>query len=69
MSITITLGWWMLPLAVSLIALGKTLHYAANRKITGDYDFGVDVLLIAAVSLIVSLGAWTIYLGIKLALT
>lgn len=61
MSITLTAGWWMLPLFITAIAFGWGFHMVGKHgQRHGDYDFvspliGLGILML---SLIVSLVAW-----------
>lgn len=53
MNMTITLYWWYLPTILFL----APFVYSHFRTPGGDYDFGVDVMLI-------SLGCWGVALGV-----
>lgn len=66
MNITISLGWWLIPAAITALAFAKASLYVAKRKPGGDYDFGVDILFMGAAALIVSMAAWLAYFGLKL---
>lgn len=66
MNLTITLGWWLIPAAITAAAFGKAALYVAKREPRGDYDFGLDILLVWGAALIVSLVAWVTYLGLRL---
>lgn len=68
MSITLTLGWWLIPAIITIIVFIKWGIYTLGRESGGDYDFGVDVLLGLLVAAVVSMFSWTIYLGIALLL-
>ncbi len=65
MDIKLHLGWWLLPFLITIITFGKLSIYCAKRKSGGDYDFGVDILLLGAGAAIISLTAWLIYFIIK----
>lgn len=66
MSLTITLGWWLIPAVITAISLGTAAIYVAKREPGGDYNFGVNILLVGAAALIVSLVAWVTYFGLRL---
>ena len=67
MNITIALGWWLIPAAITGYAFWRSVRYSINRgPIRGDYDFGIDVIMAQGAALIVTLFAWLLYAVIRL---
>jgi len=58
MTITLALGWWMIPAAITLIGLAWSIYIASIDK------WIIATLLAFAFSTIVSLLAWLIYVGL-----
>lgn len=56
---TITLGWWAVPLAITTIAFLASFMADAGGR--GGYLSGLDTLIFNALALIVSLIAWLIW--------
>lgn len=64
MSFTVTLGWWVLPAAVTLIAFGWYGAWEDRQPPPSDYGAigdGLARMLLLALALIASLIAWLIY--------
>lgn len=64
MEFTLTLGWWLAPFAVTLIAFGWFWIWAANDPPSSGYGnigrgLGQALFLLAAI--VVSLVAWLVY--------
>ena len=59
MSITITIGWWFVPLLVTFAAF----YFAGSRLDDGggDYHFPVDIFIYGPLAIIVSIVAWLIW--------
>lgn len=61
MDISITLGWWALPLAITLVSLSWAVFTPA-KPMRGDYSFPDPMPAIRfAGALILSLAAWLIW--------
>jgi hypothetical protein len=56
---TITLGWWAIPLAITIIAF--LASFMADTRSSSGYLSGIDTLIFNALALIVSLIAWLIW--------
>ncbi|ASY64469.1 hypothetical protein SJ05684_c30450 [Sinorhizobium sojae CCBAU 05684] len=64
MELTVTFGWWLLPLAVTLLSFGFSLVRVGKSEPYGDYGMIGQALAFAfmmALSLIASLVAWLIW--------
>jgi|GEM_PF-1821831 len=64
MELTVTFGWWLLPLAVTLLSFGFSLVRVGTSEPYGDYGMIGQALAFAfmmALSLIASLVAWLIW--------
>jgi hypothetical protein len=62
MTIHIELGWWLLPLAVSVGAFGYAAWADRDNEPGGDYSFpGIVTAIYNGLALIVSLIAWLIW--------
>lgn len=60
MTIKITFGWWLLPLAVTIICFGWAFWHGGEHP--GMYGSGVLFnLIVWLVALIPALGAWLIW--------
>lgn len=58
--ITITLGWWIIPTLITIVAVGLAFW---PRESGGGYpDFGAAFLMLLAI--IAALVAWVIYLAL-----
>jgi len=60
-AITITLGWWCIPAAITaIVAFAATLYLARRGR---QYGIGadLDVLILGGLGLIVILFAWAAY--------
>jgi hypothetical protein len=57
-ALTITLGWWSLPAAITLIAFAWLIFSEAPRH-HGDYDLGPMFEVLLAVFVVVI--AWLLY--------
>ena len=55
MTITITIGWWLVPMLVTLLAVG----WAALGP------GGLDSLIDGVAALLVTMTAWIAYLGLR----
>lgn len=60
---TITLGWWIAPVLVTLMCIAFPMLVERNSKPTGGYDIGGGVILalVVLVCIIVALIAWLIW--------
>lgn len=60
MNLTITLGWWVIPAAVTIASLIWALVPRRSERRSGDYDFAfwIPAAFRLAVSIIVSLALW-----------
>lgn len=63
MSVNVTLGLWVLPLAWSVVLLTWALVPRASERRSGDYDFGfmLPAVFRALGAVIGSLVAWLIW--------
>jgi len=64
MTITLTFGWWLLPLAVTIAAFGWHSWATKENRRTGGYeDIGMAMgqLITFSAALVVSLIAWLIW--------
>jgi ABC-type uncharacterized transport system permease subunit len=61
---TITLGWWLLPVAVSVCGGLITLCVALTEQ-QGGFAQGLGCLISGAAALIVSLAAWCLYFALN----
>ncbi len=61
MTFTINIGWWLIPVIITIISVGEVVIYTTRRKPGGDYDCGADILLVGAAAIIVSLLTWMVY--------
>jgi len=64
MAISITLGWWLLPLVVTVVSFAWALPFREDEKPTGsmfDGLAGIGMLFRAAGAAIGSLFAWLIW--------
>lgn len=66
MSVTIALGWWLVPFMVTVVAVLVALYVEINGRSSGIGGALVSLLLWAAV-IIVSLVAWLLWALISLA--
>lgn len=66
MSLSITLGWWLLPLAATVAALAWGFWPEPSERNIGPYSFPIIGVLKLAGALILTLLAWTIYLSAAL---
>jgi hypothetical protein len=62
MSIQITLGWWLIPLAISIAAV----WWLISQEYRGDYNF-VGLFTVPMTAFVICL-AWMVYFGIGWAL-
>lgn len=65
MTLSITLGWWLLPLAITILMPALTI-WRTNRVATYDrFGIAVEALIVfgfwAFVSAVVILGSWLIW--------
>ena len=60
MTITLTGGWWMVPLLVTVVAFGLASVSAGRLRSGGDYDFATPLIALSflGMALIASLVAW-----------
>jgi hypothetical protein len=58
MTLTFTLGWWMVPLAFTALALVTSLALGDDR---GDLGSGIATMMRLGLAVIVSLIAWLIW--------
>lgn len=65
MNITITLGWWFLPLSLTILSLAWAIPMRADEMPTGSmFDglgYAIGGALRVAGAIIVSLTAWLIW--------
>lgn len=62
MTFTISLGWWLLPLAITIIAFGGAAWLAADVRPTAWLDLSaLAVAVYYGIATIVSLVAWLIW--------
>lgn len=66
MSLTLILGWWLIPTAITLYVFWRAARYAKNHGPRSDYNFGLDVLIGYGVAFIIALVAWFIYVVVRL---
>ncbi len=60
---SITIGWWGIPLAITILAFVWAELKVRNEPRSGDYDFGraITALMSGGAAVVVSLVAWLIY--------
>ena len=66
MNFTINLDWWLLPLAVTIIAFTWFWRWSANQPPSGGYGAigaAMGYLVVLGIVTIVSLVCWIVYLG------
>lgn len=64
MEITVSLGWWLVPLAVTIIAFGAYITWEVRTVPSYGYGRigdGIASAILMAAALIVSLIAWLIW--------
>ena len=62
MTFTISPGWWVVPLIVTVIMFGWAAYESSGYKPNGGmFDFNIAPLVYSAVALPVSLFAWLIW--------
>lgn len=66
MGITITIGWWLLPLALTIAAWWPTMRYKPSR---GGYLPDVGGAILGLLSLAATCFIWMVYFGIGWALS
>ena len=66
MTFTITPGWWIAPLIVTIIMFGWASYQSSGYKPTGGmFDFNIAPLVYLAVAIPASLAAWLIWALLK----
>lgn len=60
---SITVGWWAIPLAITIISFVWAELKTRCQPRGGDYDFGraITALMTGGAATVVSLVAWLIY--------
>lgn len=60
---SITIGWWGIPLAITIISFVWAELKVRNEPRGGGYDFGrgITALMSGGAAVVVSLVAWLIY--------
>ncbi len=69
MSFTITLGWWLVPTAVTVIALTWVTVWQSRQPQSSGYGSigaGLGEALMLLLAVVVSAFAWIVYLAIAL---
>lgn len=63
MSVTLTLGWWLIPALVTVLACAWAWSMVSSRPSGGSYDFGAAIafMICFPIASTVSLAAWLIY--------
>ena len=72
MTFSITLGWWLVPVIVTVGALVAYAWWESEQTPAGDYGrigAAVASLLVFCGAIIASLVAWLIYLGLVVVLS
>ena len=64
-SITLTLGWWIVPAIITLITIFGAVKEWTNQD---DCTYGMKTLLITIASIAVIAVTWLVYLSAKISL-
>lgn len=63
MTIILTLAWWHIPLAITVISLLMALYWPIDGG--GGFASGITSLFMFMAALVVSLAAWAVAGGLK----
>lgn len=61
MTFTITPGWWLLPLAITIVAFVKFVHLGREDMKNAGMFGGLGVIFYGSGFLIVTLFSWLVY--------
>lgn len=65
-TVTLSLGWWLIPAIITVFWIIATLYVASKDKSSGDYSFaGLMTFFVATMGTIATLIAWLIYYMVK----
>lgn len=58
---TITLGWWALPAAITILSIGSAFLPDSSPRGYGDLGSGIVGMFHLLIAVIVSLAAWLLW--------
>lgn len=61
MSVTLTFGWWLLPLVITVLAISFALFLSQRKGGQDDLAGGIVSLIFFCFATIISLLAWLIW--------
>ena len=59
--VQITIGWWLLPLLVTIVSFGRVGIWHRRHRGSCHWDLCTDMAIYYLVAAVVSLVAWLVY--------